>query len=433
MAENFERIPVDLSDPSRVRNFIKDIKNDVERKNYKLLFHIVYALACALVIYLASDTLVGTGLSLLLLCLAPSMCVFTFLYSPLLLRVLTVLLPLLVLVLRQGLSGGFEFFSMASSLFLYLLCILSAAVITKAVLSGYPKTVLFTCLGVVFGIVSFCQIMFSFISVYGSFSFALLFDTIGDFFDKLVEQSVALAQTPEGLEAFRSLATDGEKLTDEKIIKLVKESVRLSVSVVKPLIPSLFAFSCMLYGFVTVAIFSLFANHFRINVFVCIMDKKWTYRPSLVSAVAYDIVFFVFVISMFVSLPQSISATAMNLMFVLTPLMYISGVRGIYTFLYKKTKSEQKSRLITAVAVVLSTMILSGISFLLIGSMGVSFITARNRNEKASVPLVYAADLQMLKKLSEKEEQKDVETQPHNESRDLSEEENEDHDSTKEE
>ena len=413
MQNNFEKITENLKDPSRVRNFLRDVKNDSERKQYSLLFHIVYALVCAFGVYFASDTIFPQGPSLFFLFLAPSMCVFTFLYSPMALKILPVLLPPLFIGITS-VASGFEFFPFASALFVYLLCIVSAAFITKAVLSGYTKTELFITLCVTFGIISFCQTVFSFIASYGTFSFTLLLDTINGFFDDIVSRSVAIANTPEGLEAFRALAVDGKELTDAEIIKLVKDSVKLTVDVTKPLLPSFFAFSCMLFGFVTVAVFSFFAKHFKINVFVCIMDNSWIYRPSVISAVVYDIVFFVFVISMFVNLPQNISVTVMNLMFVLTPLMYISGIRGIYTMLFKKNKNPLKSKLITAIIVIAATMILGGVAFLIIGSAGVTFITTRNREEKIAIPLVYASDLQLLNKLSEEQSKKESDNEKKN-------------------
>lgn len=404
MSDNFERIPENLADPSRVRNFLKDAQNDAQRKQYSLVFHIVYALLCALVVFFA------LGGSPLLLVLAPAMCVFTFLYSPMYLKITPVALPLIAFLVKNAL-GGFktDFFSVCQALFVYLLCILSAALITKAVISGYTKTTLFVTLSTVFGIIAVCQIMFGFIASVGTFSFSLLLDTIDKFFESIVNQSVAISQSPEGLEMFRSLAVSGKELTDAEITELVKDSVELSVSVIKPLLPSFYIFSCMLYGFVSVAVFSLFAKHFKINVFVCIMDESWTYRPSFISTAVYDIVFFVFILSMFISFPQNISVTVMNLLFVLTPLMCLSGIRGIYTMLSRKIKNKAHSIIITAVILVAASMILGGFAFLILGSVGVTFVTARNREERLLVPVKYASDLALLRKMSGKDNTENTE------------------------
>ncbi|MBR2021885.1 MAG: (d)CMP kinase, partial [Clostridia bacterium] len=224
MSDNFERIPENLADPSRVRNFLKDAQNDAQRKQYSLVFHIVYALLCALVVFFA------LGGSPLLLVLAPAMCVFTFLYSPMYLKITPVALPLIAFLVKNAL-GGFktDFFSVCQALFVYLLCILSAALITKAVISGYTKTTLFVTLSTVFGIIAVCQIMFGFIASVGTFSFSLLLDTIDKFFESIVNQSVAISQSPEGLEMFRSLAVSGKELTDAEITELVKDSVEGAV------------------------------------------------------------------------------------------------------------------------------------------------------------------------------------------------------------
>lgn len=395
MSDNFEKIPENLTDPSSVRNFLKDAENDAKRKQYSLLFHIVYALLCSAVVFFASY---GNPLFLFI---TPAMCVFTFLYSPIYLKVAPVVLPLIFILIRTAGSSGANFFSVCQVLFVYLLCILSAAIITKASISGYTKTTLFVLLSAVFGIIVFCQVMFAFIAYDGTFSFSLLLDSINGFFDSIVNQSVALSQTPEGMEMLRSLAVSGKELSDADIIKLVKESVELSASVIKPLLPSFFVLSCMIYGFICVAIFSLFAKYFKINVFVCIMDRNWTYRPSRISTAVYDIVFFVFILSLFIGFPQNISVTVMNLLFVLTPLMCISGIRGIYTMLYRKTKNSLHSIIFTALIIAVATMIAGGFTFLILGSVGVTFVSARNREEKLVVPVKYAADLAILQKMSE--------------------------------
>ena len=415
MSDNFERISENLNDPSRVRNFLRDAQNDAERKKYSLFFHVVYALLCSFAVYIATDSSLFSSTSSLFLFIAPAMCVFTFLYSPMYLKLAPIVLPPLFLLIRIAATGfKTNFLSVCVVLFAYLLCLLSAAVITKAVLSGHTKTTLFVSLSVVFGVVCFCQVMFSFIASFGTFSFSLLLNTINQAFDSFVNESIALSKTPEGLEMFRSLSVSGTELTDAQITKLVKESAELLSATIKPLLPSLFALSCMLYGFVTVAVFSLFAKHFRINVFVCIMDKNWTYRPSTVSAVVYDIVFFVFILSMFMKLPQNISVTVMNLMFVLTPLMYISGVRGIYSMLLRKTKKSSRSIIITTVIIVAATLLVGDISFLLVGSMGVSFITSRNREERLVIPVKYASDLAHLRNMSSKDSDTDTDTDSEN-------------------
>lgn len=405
MAENFEKISDNLTDPSRVRNFLKDAYNDSQRRQYGILFHIAYALLCSLVLYFAADAAAFPslqGLGTVFLFVAPAMCVFTFLYSPPALKALPVALPLLLIVIRQALcsfAGGF--LGIASILFVYILCIMSAALIAKSVISGYTKVALFVILSVVFGLICFCQIMFAFIAANGTFSFSLLLDSIGKAGESIINQSMAFAQTPEGLEALKSMAVSGKNLTDEQLLSVFRESVEMSVKTVTPLLPSFFALSCMLYGFIEVAVFSFFAKHFRINVFVCIMDKEWTYRPSLVSSAVYDIIFFVFILSMFTNLPQNISVTVINLMIVLTPLMFISGIRGIHSMLFKKTKNKSLSAVITTVIIMIALAITGGFAFLIVGSVGVTYITARNREERIIVPVKYASDLAYLRKMTQ--------------------------------
>ena len=144
------------------------------------------------------------------------------------------------------------------------------------------------------------------------------------------------------------------------------------------------------------------------------MDQNWTYRPSAVSCAVYDIVFFVFILSMFLPFSESITVTVMNLLFVLTPLMFISGMRGIYTMLNKRMKNQSKAVIITAIIFLVATAITGSLAFLIIGSVGVSFVSARNREERFVVPVKYASDITYLKKLSEDTENKQEQTESKN-------------------
>ena len=48
-------------------------------------------------------------------------------------------------------------------------------------------------------------------------------------------------------------------------------------------------------------------------------------------------------------------------------------------------------------------MIVGGFAFLILGSVGVTFVTARNREERLLVPVKYASDLALLRKMSGKD------------------------------
>lgn len=403
MTNNFYSLPENLADPSSVRNFLKDAQNNAQRKSYGIVFHVLFAILCAVAVYF--DTSLG-GQSVILLCLAPSMCVFTFLYSPMYLKAVPLVLPL-VAVSIKFIVDNTGFLAASSQLFIYLLCILTAAIITKAVISGYSKGTLFVMLCIVYGIISFCQIMFAFITEYGTFSFSMLLDTINNGFEFLVNSVENFAKTSEGLEALKSMSVPGTTLSDEEIIKLAKDSVKITSQTILTIIPALYIWSCMIYSFVTVAVFSLFARFFKINVFVCIMDKNWTYRPSMVSAIMYDIVFFAFIIGMFTNLPENISAAILNLLLVLTPSMFLAGIRGIYTPIFKKSQNTFLSVLITAAIAIAATALTGGLALLIISSFGVTFITNRNRQERMIVPVKYASDLALYHSMSAPEQVSD--------------------------
>lgn len=398
-------------DPGHVRNFLKDAENDSKRKNYNIVFHIVYAVLCSVLIYFAID---GTAiLSPLLLCIAPAMCVFTFLYSPMYIKAIPVALPPVILFIELALSGAkYDFFTVASVMFVYCLCILSAAVMGKAALSGYTKNSVMISLSVVYGLILMCQIAFVFMSVKGTFGIKMLTEYIDEYFNLILNQTVKAASSDEGYETLKALGLSEQLPSKEEFVKYVTTYVGTVLQAVKMCIPSIFAITCMIYGFVTVAVFSVVAKVFRINVFVSIMDNFWTYRPGVITANVYDILFIATIIGMFVPYPKTLSAFLINFLLILTPVMCISGLRGIYEFFAKKVRNGFLSALITAAILFFVSMFSGAFIFFILGSAGIFFITAKNREEKELFAEKYASDMEQYLRLygnKDKDENQDKE------------------------
>ena len=397
MNNGFDLKQVQIVDPGRVRNFLFDAKNDSTRKNYGSLFHLVYAVVCAVIIYLAASS---ATFSILPCCIASAMCVFTILYSPTAFKFIPVIFPLaanLIITAINGFKGGY--IAIAAFCFIYLLCLASSAAIAKAVLSGYTKNSVFVTLSVIYGVTILCIIVFSFISTEGSFSMKMISESVNGYFSAVVEKTKELASSEEGYKMLTMFYPADKVPAQEEAVKMLTESVQITCDAIKLCLPSIFALSCMLYGFITVICFSVVAKTFKINVFVSIMDSFWTYRPSSVTAVVYDILFFALILGMFLPFSQNASAMIINLLIIITPIMSISGFRGIYSFFRKKTQNKPLSVIITAAITLVLLMVLGVVTALVLASVGVHYVTARKREEAILFPVKYASDRELYEKL----------------------------------
>lgn len=386
MPENFDFIPDKKIDIRRIRNEVAALKSDSERKSYPLLFHFAYAIVAALCIFLAINSTVPI-VSLLGLFFGPSMLVYTFLYSPMPVKIASVILPVLIdvpislIVSKTGLLG------FVSHAFTFILYILVAVLLTKAVVSGYDKTTCFVIVSAVYLLIILSIFVFLIIYNYGTFTPDLAVKTIDGYFDSLINTMAEYANTPLGLETFRYSLPDYSDLSDEQLISAVKNTFEAAVSAIKLSLPAIIVVSCMFFSFFTISAFSLVASKMKINVFVCIMDDFWTYRPSTVTTMMYDIVFFLYIIATFVQLPQNISVTIINLLFILTPAMFVIGINGIYGF-FRKKNLQKTVCVVICTAITFALLTFTGmLGILIVSSLGVMFVTHRNRQELMILPL----------------------------------------------
>lgn len=407
MPENFDFLQNNKYEVGSIRNILLSASLNANRKTYKTSFHVIYAVVCALVMYLCIDTSLLAGSSIIstaAMFISPAMCVFPILYSPLPLKILSVLAPLIAHFIKSaatGFDGGF--YSVAGGLFTYLLCVLCTVVFTKAVISGYTKNTVFVLITACYALIFILEIVFMIISIHGAFSLELVSKTVSDIYNALSKEVVSYASSDEGYAAYKMLFENmGQEVTKEFVVSQVEEALLTTQKVfvaLLPFAPSFFAVSCMFYSFITVAVFSLFAKKFEYDVFVCIMDKKWIYRPSMLSVKIYDVVFFAFIISMFIKIPENISAAIINLFVILTPLILVSGIRCAYNFGVKKLNNKVPVIAIISAVLIVGLMTIGPLTFFIASSIGISFMITRDRNEKLDMPKKLMQDAETYNQL----------------------------------
>lgn len=402
MPENFDFLQDDKYEVGNVRNFLVSARVNSERKEYTAGFHAIFALVLSFLIYLAVD---GAAIGVpalftsLLIFVIPPLCVFTFLYAPLGHRLLPVILPLLLFGIRVTLFANGEDLALSfANLFIYLLCILCSTVLTKCVISGYTKSTVFVSLTVCYGLILICTIAYNFISQTGSFGFSETTNFVKAIFDNAANKAAELCETEQGFIQMKQLLYPEGEITKPQLIAGIHELFDYTFSLIKAFIPSIIAVSCMIYSFITIGIFTRVAGFFSIDVFVCITDIKWSYRPGMLTARIYDIVFFVYIFASFIALPAPISATVINLLIIMTPLMFVASVKCIYSVLLSKVHKPFAAGALMGGILFFAIMLLSISAFFVISFIGVSFLKARDREEKKIIPIKIINDMELCEK-----------------------------------
>lgn len=399
MPENFDFLQDNKYEVGSVRNFLVSARVNSERKEYTAGFHAVFALVLSLLMYLAVDgAAIGFPVlfSSLLVFVLPPLYVFTFLYAPPSAKLMSVILPLLLFGIRVSLfENGIDIGISFANLFTYSLCILCSAVLTKCVISGYTKNVAFILLTVCYALIFVCEIAYLFIYTTGSFNLAAVSDSIKALFDNIAGQLIAHSETDPGFEQLKAVFSANNDITRQQLAAVISETFDYTFSLIKGFIPSIVAVICMIRSFITIGIFTRVASFFKIDVFVCITDLKWSYRPSMLTTKIYDIVFVIFIITMFVNLPANISAAIINLFVIMTPLVFAASVRCIYRVLQSKMQTPVAAKVITGVIIAVSVWLLGFTAFFIISSIGITFIRARDREEKKIIPIKIVNDMQL--------------------------------------
>lgn len=406
MPENFSFDKQNLIYVNGVRNFLVQAENAKNRKSYSLLFHIFYALVCSLATYLAIDGQsigLGTLPCAFFLCLSPALYVFNFLYSPMPLKLAAILMPAAAFAIKTfAVSQNPGFISVAPCLFMYILCILTGAALSKVSLSGLTKSTCFIIVTVIYFIIIMCVCAFLLIAAKGTCSPVAAVEAIDGFFQNTINSTMDYAKSREGLAELTAMISSYD-ITEKEMLSTLEETLTLTAAAAKSFIPSALILSCMLFAFVTIELFSVFAKYFRIDVFVCIMDDFWTYRLSRATTMMYDIVFFAYILGMFIALPNVLSITVTNLLMIMTPVVFIPGVKSIHAFFSKKKMNKTASVILTCIIVLAAVMLTGMLGIYIISSIGVTYVITREMQESLIFPAKFASDCEEYKRRYGKE------------------------------
>lgn len=407
MPENFNFDKQNLIYVNGVRNFLVQAENAKNRRSYSLLFHIFYAFVCSLVTYLAIDGQsigLGTLPCAFFLCLSPALYVFNFLYSPMPAKLAAVFLPAVVFAVKTfAVSQTLDFINVAPCLFMYILCILTGAALTKVSLSSLTKSTCFIIVTVIYFVIIMCVCAFLLIAAKGTCSPAAALEAIDGFFQNTINSTMDYAKSREGLAELTAMISPSYDITEKEILSTLEETLTLTAAAAKSSIPSALILSCMLFAFVTIELFSVFAKYFHIDVFVCIMDDFWTYRLSRATTMMYDIVFFAYILGMFIALPSVLSITVTNLLMIMTPVVFIPGVKSIHAFFTRKKMNKTASVILTCIIVLAAVMLTGMLGIYIISSIGVTYVITREIQESLIFPAKFASDCEEYKRRYGKE------------------------------
>ena len=162
------------------------------------------------------------------------------------------------------------------------------------------------------------------------------------------------------------------------------------------MLPAIFALVCMFYGFIFVALFSLASNILHIPLFICIMDRRWCYRIPASCITFFDVVLLFVIIDNFFGLPANIGMAVFNLLLILLPVVTVSTLKAIHFFIYRKLHSASVSYVLCAIIAVVSFMFLGVWGYLLLCSLGVSFVAQRYRLECEAAKYKIKKDRDMM-------------------------------------
>ena len=385
MANIFHSTTQEKIDVGSIPNFDYLLKNLQSRKNYPIIFHIFYALICTMCIFVAVNGAcanLSPIVSAVCMCLGPALLTYTFLYSPAWITISALAISAVsCFAVHLPLDIKTSFLHQSGHILMYLLVLCVAALLVKTSLSGYNKSTCFMVVTSVYVIMTLVSIAVLMVYYKGSLNPSVAVKSLDGIFDNFVNSVIKQISTQDNLSELRRMLPDAKSMTDDEIISVARTSLQQSVTLTKLILPVIVTFTCMFFSFVTVELFSVVAKKMKIDVFVCIMDKFWTFRPTRITAAFYDIIFFAYVISLFISFPPNISITIENLILILAPIMSVTGIQSIYRFFYRKNNKKGASVAICIVIVfaMLSFMGMLGIMF--IGSLGVMYITLRDKEE----------------------------------------------------
>ena len=388
----------------RDENKIKDIgiiENGVytfltmqQHKDHSVLFHVLYALISAVLGYLVVDGQ-SRGVPAMLCTVAmfafPALYAYTLLYSPMVLKILVCLLPMAALGLRILLLpfATDTFLNIAMSFIGYFMCLLASAVMYRTAIWKNTKLWCFTaitvCCGLCFMAASAVLLLYSF----GTVDVGVLIDKLNGAIDTYSGKfSLVLTSefaNSETFDVFKAAIPELSAKTPAQAAQYFGEALKNILYTLKSLIPAIFALVCMFFGFVFTAAYSLVAKIHKIPLFVCIMDNNWCYRVPPSCITFFDIVLLLVIISSLFGLPSNISASVINLLLILMPVILTGTFKAIHFFLGAKLKSKAAATVICIIIAILPLMIMGLWGYLLLCSIGVTLIWRRYRIESVAL------------------------------------------------
>ena len=394
-----------IKDVGTVENCVYTLLTMRQRKDRSMLYHVLYALVTALAGYISLDgAFFGIPMILSAVCLFafPALYAYTVLYSPFILKAAAVILPVGVYSLR-GIFVPLEyesFITYAVSCVGYLMCVLACLVMCRTVMGKKTKLWCFTAITVC------CVICFVIMGIifsaytFGSVDVGMLIEKLNvkieDFSLNFKEVLTAEFSNAQGFEKFKAAIPELSEMTPEKAAGYFADTMKQMLGLLKNLIPGMFVFMCMIYGFIFTAVFSLVARVHKIPLYVCIMDKSWGYRIPSSCITFFDIILLLLIVSSIFGLPANISMAVINLMIILLPVVLIGTFKAIYFFLNIKLKSKAASIILCVVIAIIPVMLLGFWGYLMICSVGVSLVTQRYRIECAAAKEKVLHDTQTM-------------------------------------
>ncbi len=407
MADFEIKFDVQKPEVSSVRSLVYTVECAKKHKNRTVLFHIVYALVCAFLLFLTSSE--SSLLTLLCAVAVPGMYVYTLLYSPAFLRPLPAALSLGGFLVKLVFSGKIHFMTAASSVATLLMCILVSVVLAIGVVKGWSKIKMLTAVTAVITAV-FIVLMLAFTaSQTGSISaknMAGLFDNFyNDFVDEYMKSTEA-AITEEVYKSAASALPTEEPLTRTEFLDTLHRLLTDSRKIVKSLIPSAVITAFLIFAYAVIGAFSVTVRIFHINVFVCVMDEFWTYRIPSAALRIYDSLIFVYFLASIFNFPENFRLSLINLFLIMTLPVTVSCIGCLYGFLTAKSVPKALAVIICAAVIILSVSILGLWSVILIAVFANSILRYKDMHESAKLHETMAYHAEYAKNYREYREQK---------------------------
>ncbi len=392
MTQNSNHTVRQASEVASVRNLIFAIEYGKNQKKYNLAFHILYALLCAL--SFGVSLLVPGTAGFIFSIIAPAMYVYTLLSSPAVVRALPPALPLAAYAVMCLIDGKAQSFSAVSAdLIAFTASVVAGVFIALGVIMGHTKIRQLITVTVVLVFAFLVTGITDMIYETGSFSVKGAVEALDENFSAAVDEYVNTANTIIDDETFEKIVAEVNSetpITREELLDVVGEMAKMTFFAIKLSLPSIVILGLLFKAFLIMEVFSVFVRILKINVYVCIADKFWTYRMPMISVKLYEVILTVFIITSFFNISTSFSAAILNILIILTPPMLLWGIRGIYQFLASRSMPKIAAIILTAILIAVLFTLLNVWSVFLLGSIGVTTLTLRNMKELENLPRMMA-------------------------------------------